>query len=62
MKFIIAIVLACVLTGCVHNVPCPAELGKPGDLCSVLIIPTPADAFTDSTDAVMVAKEVFGSH
>jgi hypothetical protein len=62
MKIVIAIVLAAILTGCVHNVPCPAEIGKPGELCSVLMIPTPADAFTDSTDAAMVAKEVFGSN
>ena len=59
MKAIIAIVLASIFTGCVHNVPCPTELGKPEELCTMVMIPTPADAFTDTTQGITVAKEVF---
>jgi hypothetical protein len=41
MKIVIAIVLAGILTGCVHNVSCPPGLGEPGELCVKVMVPTP---------------------
>lgn len=61
MKTIIAIVLTAVLTGCVHELPCPPEVGDPGELCSMLMIPTPDSPFTDTTQGIAAARHVLGS-
>jgi len=62
MKIVIAIVFAGILTGCVHNVPCPPEIGGKGELCTMVLIPTPADAFTDTTEAISTVRAVLGSN
>ncbi len=61
MKYLIAIIMGMFLVGCQHGVPCPKDLGKPGDTCSVLIIPTPGDALSNSMEIVAMARTVFGN-
>jgi hypothetical protein len=52
MKIVIAIVLAGILTGCVHNVSCPPGLGEPGELCTRVMIPTPIDPLIATVEAI----------
>lgn len=52
------VILALLVTGCQTGRPCPKGLGEPGDLCTVIIIPTPADAFTDTMQAISMLRNV----
>lgn len=52
MKIVIAIVFAGILTGCVHNTPCPPGLGEPGELCMQVMVPMPLDPLIATTEAI----------
>jgi len=58
MKIVIAIMFAGILTGCVHNVPCPPGLGDPGELCTRVMIPMPVDPITATVEAIGAAVVV----
>lgn len=58
MKTVIAIVLAGILTGCAHNVPCPPGMGAPGELCVQVMIPTPIDPIMAVAEAIVATVVV----
>lgn len=58
MKIVIAIFFAGILTGCVHNLPCPPGLGEPGELCTRVMIPTPIDPLIAVTEGIIAIADM----
>ncbi len=61
MKTIISWFLIVFLTGCMTNVPCPENMNRPGELCHVLMIPTPMDPVVASLELISTIRAINNS-